>query len=61
VSYTTPSALAEPTASFATARLTNYVFAHSKYPSLLGQRDVLTDLIVESDDPAPTATPEKTP
>jgi negative regulator of sigma E activity len=61
VSYTTPSGLTEPTASFATARLTNYVFAHSKYPSLLGQRDVLTDLIVESDEPAPTAAPEKAP
>jgi sigma-E factor negative regulatory protein RseA len=61
VSYTTPSALAEPTGSFATARLTNYVFAHSKYPSLLGQRDLLTDLIVDSDEPAPAAPPEKAP
>jgi len=61
VSYTTPNALTVPTAAFATARLTNYVFAHSKYPSLLGQRDVLTDLIVESDEPAPTANPEKAP
>ena len=31
-------------------RLTNYVFAHSKYPSPLGQRDVLTDLIVDLDE-----------
>jgi len=61
VSYTTPSALAEPTGTFATARLTNYVFAHSKYPSLLGQRDVLTDLIVESDDPTPPSNREKAP
>jgi len=61
VSYTTPSALAEPTGAFATARLTNYVFAHSKYPSLLGQRDVLTDIIVENDEPAATVAPEKAP
>jgi hypothetical protein len=32
------------------ARLTNYVFAHSKYPTLLGQRDVLTDLIVDAEE-----------
>ncbi len=32
-------------------RLTNYVFAHSQYPSLLGQRDVMTDLIVDVDQP----------
>jgi negative regulator of sigma E activity len=33
------------------ARLTNYVFAHSQYPTLLGQRDVMTDLIVDVDQP----------
>jgi sigma-E factor negative regulatory protein RseA len=37
------------------ARLTNYVFAHSQYPSLLGQRDVMTDMIVEVDQPNPEA------
>ncbi len=37
------------------ARLTNYVFAHSQYSSLLGQRDVLTDLIVDVDQPAAAA------
>jgi hypothetical protein len=37
------------------ARLTKYVFAHSKYQSLLGQRDVLTDLIVDTDEPMPAA------
>jgi sigma-E factor negative regulatory protein RseA len=61
VSYTTPNALSEQNGSIATARLTNYVFAHSKYPSLLGQRDVLTDLIVESDDPVPTVGREQAP
>jgi sigma-E factor negative regulatory protein RseA len=62
VSYTTPpTMLGEPPAMFPTARLTNYVFAPSKYPSLLGQRDVLTDLIVGSDDQTPTAAPEQAP
>jgi sigma-E factor negative regulatory protein RseA len=61
VSYTTPTMLGEPPAVFPTARLTNYVFAHSKYPSLLGQRDMLTDLIVGSDDQTPTAVPEQAP
>ena len=33
--------------------LTNYVFAHSKYSSGLGQRGVLADLLIEDDDRAP--------
>ncbi len=57
VSYTTPATMAEAPLAMPPARLTNYVFAHSKYPSLLGQRDVLTDLMVASDDQtAPVAT-----
>jgi sigma-E factor negative regulatory protein RseA len=52
VSYTVPAALTESNSTLPAARLTNYVFAHSRYPSLLGQRDMLTDLIVASDDPA---------
>jgi hypothetical protein len=35
----------------APARLTNYVFAHSKYSSGLGQRGVLADLLIEDDAP----------
>jgi len=31
--------------------LTNYVFAHSKYSSGLGQRGVLADLLIEDDEP----------
>jgi hypothetical protein len=31
------------------ARLTNYVFAHSKYSSVMGQNDVLNDLLSEAD------------
>ncbi len=55
VSYTTPTLGSEAPSAFPAARLTNYVFAHSKYQSLLGQRDVLTDLIVDTDEPMPTA------
>jgi hypothetical protein len=36
----------------APARLTNYVFAHSKYSSGLGQRGVLADLLIDDDVPA---------
>ncbi len=54
VSYTTPTLNSEVPTAFPGARLTNYVFAHSKYQSLLGQRDVLTDLIVDTEEPAPT-------
>jgi hypothetical protein len=31
------------------------MFAHSKYQSLLGQRDVLTDLIIDTEEPTPSA------
>jgi hypothetical protein len=34
-------------------RLTNYVLAHSKYSSGLGQRSVLADLLIEDDEPQP--------
>jgi sigma-E factor negative regulatory protein RseA len=60
VSYTVPAALGESNSALPAARLTNYVFAHSRYPSLLGQRDVLTDLIVASDDQA-GGTPDSAP
>ena len=39
----------------APARLTNYIFAHSKYSSGLGQRGVLADLLIEDDEQAPAA------
>jgi len=61
VSYTTPATLAEAPSVMPAARLTNYVFAHSKYPSLLGQRDVLTDLMVASDDQTLPVAPAKSP
>jgi hypothetical protein len=51
----------------APARLTNYILAHSKYSSGLGQRGMLADLLIEDDEPQltpiqraapPPATPE---
>jgi negative regulator of sigma E activity len=51
LSYTVPTASAEAPVSIAPARLTNYVFAHSKYSSGLGQRGVLADLLIEDEDP----------
>lgn len=51
LSYTVPVAAAELATPVSNARLTNYVFAHSKYSSGLGQRGVLADLLIE-DEPA---------
>jgi sigma-E factor negative regulatory protein RseA len=49
LSYTVPGASAgTPGLS---PRLTNYMFAHSKYSSVLGQRGVLADLLIEDDEP----------
>jgi len=51
ISYTVPASVQGATgAGMPAARLTNYVFAHSKYSSALGQRDVLTDLLVGDED-----------
>jgi len=60
LSYTVPvSQQAAVPAALPAARLTNYVFAHSKYSSALGQRDVLTDLLLgdEDADSVPKAAP----
>jgi hypothetical protein len=35
------------------ARLTNYVFAHSRYSSGLDQRGVMADMLIETDESAP--------
>jgi sigma-E factor negative regulatory protein RseA len=68
LSYTVvPAASAEAPSAIAPARLTNYVFAHSKYSSGLGQRGVLADLLIEDDEPQltpvqrpqPSTTPDK--
>jgi sigma-E factor negative regulatory protein RseA len=49
VSYTVPAAVAEPPRALPAARVTNYVFAHSKYSSVMGQNDVLNDLLSNAD------------
>jgi negative regulator of sigma E activity len=55
ISYITPPSNGSSPNAIPGARLTKYVFAHSQYPSLLGQRDVMTDLIVDVDQPTPEA------
>ena len=45
LSYTVPATLPDAPAAMPAARLTNYVFAHSRYSSVLGQNDVLNDLL----------------
>ena len=49
LSYTVPAVAAETPRAMPAARLTNYVFAHSKYSSVLGQNDVLNDLLSDAD------------
>src|SRR5260370_2118483 len=53
ISYTVPatSPVASP-AAIAPARLTSYVFAHSKYSSGLDRRGVMADLLIEDQQPA---------
>jgi hypothetical protein len=53
LSYTVPVSSADGSSALAPARLTNYVFAHSKYSSGLGQRGVLADMLIEDDSPPP--------
>jgi len=50
LSYTVPASPAEAPSAVASGRLTNYVFAHSKYSLGLGQRSVLADLLIEEDE-----------
>ena len=61
LSYTVPATTADTPSTLAPARLTNYVFAHSKYSSGLGRRGVLADLLIEDDvspvAPAPRVVP----
>jgi hypothetical protein len=45
LSYTVPASVPDGPAAMPAARLTNYVFAHSKYSSVMGQNDVLNDLL----------------
>jgi sigma-E factor negative regulatory protein RseA len=48
-SYTVPPAVSEAPTALPAARLTNYVFAHSRYSSVMGQNDVLNDLLSTTD------------
>jgi sigma-E factor negative regulatory protein RseA len=53
LSYTVPLTLAASATAMPPARLTNYVFAHSKYSSGLDQRGVLADLLIEAEEQQP--------
>jgi sigma-E factor negative regulatory protein RseA len=50
ISYTTPLTSPAAPAGMPPARLTNYVFAHSRYSSGLDQRGVLADMLIESEE-----------
>jgi len=50
LSYTVPASPADAPLGVASARLTNYVFAHSKYSLGLGRRSVLADLLIDDDE-----------
>ena len=52
ISYTVPATSPLAPESIAPARLTNYVFAHSRYSSGLDQRGVLADMLIEEQQPA---------
>jgi len=55
ISYTVP---ATAPSAIPPARLTNYVFAHSRYSSGLALRGVMADLLIESDEPQQPAVNE---
>jgi sigma-E factor negative regulatory protein RseA len=50
ISYTVPAASGALPAVMPAARLTNYVFAHSRYSSGLDQRGVLADMLIEAEE-----------
>jgi negative regulator of sigma E activity len=58
ISYTVPEPASEVPAVLPAARLTSYVFAHSRYSSGLGQNNVLSALLSDPDEqPPPAAAP----
>jgi sigma-E factor negative regulatory protein RseA len=64
LSYTVPATVAEAPRALPAARLTNYVFAHSRYSSVLGQSNVLSGLLTDADTDEPvvrTAAHDDTP
>ena len=50
LSYTVPATVADAPTPLRAARLTNYVFAHSTYSSVLGQSNVLSGLLADGDE-----------
>jgi sigma-E factor negative regulatory protein RseA len=53
ISYTVPAAAPETRAVLPAARLTSYVFAHSKYSTGLGESNVLSGLLSDADEQEP--------
>jgi hypothetical protein len=53
ISYTVPATSPAAPSAMPPARLTKYVFAHSRYSSGLDQHGVLADLLIESDEQQP--------
>ena len=56
LSYTVPAAASSDDAPhmLPAARLTSYVFAHSRYSSVLGQSNVLSGLLADADEQTPS-------
>jgi sigma-E factor negative regulatory protein RseA len=55
ISYTVPTISPAAPAAMPPARLTNYVFAHSRYSSGLDLRGVVADLLIEGEEQQPVA------
>jgi sigma-E factor negative regulatory protein RseA len=53
ISYTVPAPSQSPRTGVLPARLTNYVFAHSRYSSGLDLRGVMADMLIESEEQPP--------
>ena len=58
ISYTVPATTPAAPSAMPRGRLTNYVFAHSRYSSGLDLRGVMADLLIESDEPQQPAVNE---
>lgn len=53
ISYTVPPTLPNAPTAMRSARLANYVLAHTRYSSGLDLRGVMADLLIEADEPQP--------
>ncbi len=53
ISYTVPAPSQSPPTGVLPARLTSYVFAHSRYSSGLDLRGVMADMLIESEEQPP--------